>query len=113
MATAVVTGGSKGLGAALIRGMVEAGWTVVTDARHRGGRGALEREFGGRVTAIRGDVTDPAHRRALTTAAAQYGDLELVVNNAGALGPSPLPSLVDYPPGEFREVLEANVVAPL
>jgi NAD(P)-dependent dehydrogenase (short-subunit alcohol dehydrogenase family) len=115
MATAVVTGGSKGLGAALVRGLVAAGWSVVTDARHPEGLEALERESAGRVTAVRGDVTDPAHRRALAAAAARLGDgdLELVVNNAGALGPSPLPSLVDYPPGDLAEVLEANVVAPL
>jgi NAD(P)-dependent dehydrogenase (short-subunit alcohol dehydrogenase family) len=86
---------------------------VVTDARHPEGLDALEQEFPRRVTTITGDVTDPAHRRALAAAAARNGDLELVVNNAGALGPSPLPSLVDFPPGDLADVLQANVIAPL
>jgi NAD(P)-dependent dehydrogenase (short-subunit alcohol dehydrogenase family) len=113
MATAIVTGGSKGLGAALVRGLAGAGWSVVTDARHPEGLDALQRECGGRVAAIRGDVTDPAHRRALAVEAARLGDVQLVVNNAGALGPSPLPSLVDYPPDDLAGVLEANVISPL
>jgi NAD(P)-dependent dehydrogenase (short-subunit alcohol dehydrogenase family) len=113
MATALVTGGSRGLGEALTRGLVGAGWRVVTDARGEAGLEALSRHLAGQVHTLAGDITDPAHRRALIGRAGEEGDLELVVNNAGALGPSPLPALLHYPPGELRAVLDANVVAAL
>ena len=65
----------------------------------------------GNVTALQGDVADPAHRRALVEAAGER--IDLVVNNAGLLGPSPQPALADYPLDTLREVYEANVLAPL
>ena len=58
-----------------------------------------------------GDVTDPAHRAALIAACA--GRLDLLVNNAGTLGASPLPALADYPADELRAAFEANVIAPI
>ena len=63
------------------------------------------------VTAIPGDVADPEHRRALVEAAGER--IDLLVNNAGLLGPSPQPALADYPLDTLREVYEANVLAPL
>ncbi|HEX3460097.1 MAG TPA: SDR family oxidoreductase [Acidimicrobiales bacterium] len=65
-----------------------------------------------RVVALAGDITDPAHRRALVAEAERLGGLDLLVNNASRLGPSPQPNLSDYPPEELRAVFEANVVAP-
>ena len=41
------------------------------------------------------------------------GPIDLVVNNASLLGPSPMPRLADYPLDALREVYEANVLAPL
>ena len=113
MATALVTGGSKGLGEALTRGLVGAGWRVVTDARGPAGLQALQIDLDAAVHTVAGDITDPAHRRALIDAAGEHGDLELVVNNAGALGPSPLPALLRYPLEDLKAVLDANVVAAL
>jgi NAD(P)-dependent dehydrogenase (short-subunit alcohol dehydrogenase family) len=110
MPTAIVTGASRGLGLALTRALVERGWRVVVDAR---GGGALRRavaDLDG-VVAIPGDVTDPAHRRRLVDAA---GDrIDLLVNNASLLGPSPQPALAAYSLVELRRVYEANVFAPL
>jgi NAD(P)-dependent dehydrogenase (short-subunit alcohol dehydrogenase family) len=63
--------------------------------------------------ALPGDVTDEEHRRALVAAAASLGGLDLLVNNAGTLGASPLPPLADYPLDVLRVALEINVVAPL
>jgi NAD(P)-dependent dehydrogenase (short-subunit alcohol dehydrogenase family) len=106
----IVTGGSRGLGLALARALGERGWRVVVDAR---GAEELERAAEGLdgVVAIPGDVADPAHRRALVEAA---GDtIDLVVNNAGILGPSPRPPLALYPLAELNRVYEVNVVAPL
>ena len=62
---------------------------------------------------VPGDVTDPAHRAALAAAVDVHGRLDLLVNNASDLGPSPLPSLARYPLDRLRRVYETNVVAPL
>lgn len=111
---ALVTGASRGLGRALARALAKDGWTLLLDARGPDLE-SLERELrvATDVVAIRGDVTDPAHREQLATAARSLGGLDLVVNNASSLGPSPLPSLLDYPLEELDAVLRANVVAPL
>ena len=110
MPTGIVTGASRGLGLALARALDEGGWRLIVDAR---GGDALEAATAGlqNVTAIAGDVADQAHRRALVDAA---GDrIDLVINNASLLGPSPQPALADYPLETLRDVYEANVIAPL
>jgi NAD(P)-dependent dehydrogenase (short-subunit alcohol dehydrogenase family) len=110
MPTGIVTGASRGLGLALARALDEGGWRLIVDAR---GGDALEAATAGlqNVTAIAGDVADPAHQRALVDAA---GDrIDLVVNNASLLGPSPQPALADYPLETLRDVYEANVIGPL
>jgi NAD(P)-dependent dehydrogenase (short-subunit alcohol dehydrogenase family) len=110
MPVGIVTGSSRGLGLALVRALAERGWRLVVDAR---GAAALERAVSGLpgVEAIAGDVVDPAHRRALVEAA---GDrIDLLVNNAGALGPSPQPRLAAYPLPELARVYDVNVFAPL
>jgi len=110
MPTGIVTGASRGLGLALARALDERGWRVVVDAR---GAEALSEATDGLsgVTAIAGDVADSDHRWALVEAAGE--PIDLVVNNASLLGPSPLPALADYPLADLRSVYEANVVAPL
>jgi len=106
----IVTGASRGLGLALTRALAAAGWRLAVDARDAA---ALERATAGLagVTAVAGDVADPAHRAALVAAAGE--PIDLVVNNASALGPSPLPALAELPPAELERVLAVNVVAPL
>jgi NAD(P)-dependent dehydrogenase (short-subunit alcohol dehydrogenase family) len=108
--TAIVTGGSRGLGLALVRSLSAAGWRVVTDGRDPVALGATAGGLPG-VTAIPGDVTDPGHRATLVAAAG--GPVHLVVNNAGGLGPSPLPALADYPLGALAELFAVNVLAPI
>jgi NAD(P)-dependent dehydrogenase (short-subunit alcohol dehydrogenase family) len=110
MSVGIVTGASRGLGLALVRALVERGWRCVVDAR---GADALERAVAGLegVHMIPGDVVDPEHRRALVEAA---GDrIDLLVNNAGLLGPSPRPALAAYPVSELARVYQVNVFAPL
>ena len=110
MPNAIVTGASRGLGLALSRALHDRGFGLVVDAR---GGAALERAWAGveGVVALEGDVADPWHRSALTVAA---GDrIDLIVNNASQLGPSPQPPLRDYPLDELRRVYEVNVIAPL
>jgi NAD(P)-dependent dehydrogenase (short-subunit alcohol dehydrogenase family) len=60
---------------------------------------------------IAGNLADVQHRRALVAAAGPR--IDLIVNNASVLGPSPQPALADYPLDELRRVFEINVVAPL
>jgi NAD(P)-dependent dehydrogenase (short-subunit alcohol dehydrogenase family) len=110
MPVGIVTGASRGLGLALTRALAEHDWRLVVDAR---GAEALERAVAGLdgVVAIPGDVADAGHRRALVQAA---GDrIDLLVSNAGLLGPSPLPALAAYPLPELVRVYEVNVLAPL
>jgi NAD(P)-dependent dehydrogenase (short-subunit alcohol dehydrogenase family) len=119
MSVAIVTGASRGLGEALATGLARAGWSVVVDGRDPVTlEAAAERvrstaREGARVIVVPGDITDEDHRRELTSAAFGLGGLDLVVNNAGTLGTSPLPSLADYPLDDLRIAFEVNVVAPL
>ena len=66
-----------------------------------------------RSIAIPGDVTDAQHRALLADAARQAGGLDLLVNNASILGPSPQPALLDYPLDVLERVYRTNVIAPL
>jgi NAD(P)-dependent dehydrogenase (short-subunit alcohol dehydrogenase family) len=110
MPVAIITGASRGLGLALATGLAEAGWRLVVDARDAA---ALAAAAPPGARAVPGDVTDPAHRAALVAAADELGGADLLVNNAGILGPSPQPRLSDYPLDVLRSVYEVNVVAPL
>ena len=110
MPVGIVTGASRGLGLALARELAKRDWTLVVDAR---GAEALQDASAGLngVVPVPGDVSDAEHRRALVEAA---GDrIDLVVNNASLLGPSPQPRLADYPLDELARVYEVNVLAPL
>ena len=117
MSVAIITGASRGLGLALATGLADAGWGLVVDARGADQLAAAVTEIEGvarsPVIAIAGDVTDAGHRHALIEAANRLGGPDLLVNNAGILGPSPQPLLADYPLGALRDVYEVNVVAPL
>ena len=119
MSVAIVTGASRGLGQALAEGLAREGWSLVIDGRDARALEAAAARLepllaaGSAYRALAGDITDPAHRRDLTAAAAELGGLDLLINNAGTLGASPLPSLGDYPLDELRVAFEVNVVAPL
>lgn len=113
MPVAIVTGASRGLGLAIARGLVAYDWRLVVDARGADDLAALAESLPGTVIALPGDITDPAHRAALIGAAEDLGGVDLVVNNAGILGPSPQPRLGDYPLDALREVFDVNVVGPL
>lgn len=128
---AIITGASRGLGAALARRLAADGWALVLDARGAPALEAVAAELGDQtpgvpqnpdtpqnpdirsVIAVAGDVTDARHRRDLVAAAQGLGRLQALINNASVLGPSPQPALADYPAEVLRAVYDANVVAPL
>ncbi len=111
MPVAIITGASRGLGAALAGALAADGWRVVIDAR---GAEELERTaagLDGGAQAVPGDVADPDHRAALVAAAGER--IDLLVNNASLLGPSPQPGLAEYPLEVLERVYAVNVLAPL
>jgi len=112
---AVITGASRGLGLTLARLLARDGWTLILDARGAEALAAVERELSAqtRVVAIAGDMAEAAHRRALAEAVRKEERLDVVVNNASVLGPSPQPTLLEYPLEVLEQVYQVNVFGPL
>ncbi|MEV6198279.1 SDR family NAD(P)-dependent oxidoreductase [Streptomyces sp. NPDC051920] len=116
MPVAIITGASKGLGRALGAALAGRGWDLVLDARTAGVLEETARAlsaYGTRVEALPGDVTDAGHRAELVAAARKLGGVDLLVNNASALGAEPLVRLEELDPEGLRRALEVNVVAAL
>jgi 3-oxoacyl-[acyl-carrier protein] reductase len=108
---AVVTGASRGIGAAIARAFAAHGASLLLCARSEG-VDQVAREVGlaeHPVRAVRGDVSDPAFARELITAARkEHGRLDVLVNNAGILRQG-LVGMTS--PEQMRELLEVNVLA--
>lgn len=113
MRTALITGGSAGLGLALTNTLVAEGWIVLTDGRDADRLARETGPLGDRVVRVPGDVGDPAHRRALVAEVTSRGRLDLLVHNASTLGPLPMRPLQDLTLQELRPVWTTNVDAPL
>jgi NAD(P)-dependent dehydrogenase (short-subunit alcohol dehydrogenase family) len=114
MPNALITGGSAGLGRALAFELARRGWTLTIDARHREALATSETALSRltRTRAVLGDITAAEHRAELVRAAAELGAIDLVVNNASDLGPSPLPALRDLTEAAYARLWLTNVVAP-
>lgn len=113
MPSALITGASRGFGLALAQELARRDWRLVIDARGAADLAIAGSRLGASVVAIAGDVADPRHRQELAEAADRLGPLDLLVNNASILGPSPLPGLDRYPIEELERVLRINTLAPL
>jgi NAD(P)-dependent dehydrogenase (short-subunit alcohol dehydrogenase family) len=117
--TALITGGSRGLGLALAAALAARDWALILDGRDRAtletARAMLAQQSAdpNAIIAIPGDVTDAAHRDRLVAAIKARGGLDLLVNNASTLGQSPLPPLLAFPLDTLETVYRTNVIAPL
>ncbi len=113
---AVVTGASRGLGAVIAEFLARDGYRVVLAARGPGPLASLAqrlREIGAEAIEVVGDVNEPSVRERLAEAIATGGRLDLLVNNASELGPSPLVDLLELAPEEFERILRVNLLAPI
>src|SRR3989442_10378065 len=113
---ALITGASRGLGYPLAEFLARQRWTLILAARHEKPLGAAAerlRAAGAVVTAVPGDVARPSDRRAIAAAARRAGRLDLLVNNASELGPSPLPPLLEHPLPALRRGFWGNVLSPI
>jgi NAD(P)-dependent dehydrogenase (short-subunit alcohol dehydrogenase family) len=115
---ALITGASRGLGFALAQALAQQGWTLIVDARGAEALKAAQQRLAqehpeAHIHAYAGDVADPAHREELARVAQSLGGVDVLVNNASILGPSPQPALLDYPLDVLRQVFEVNLIAPL
>lgn len=104
----LITGGSQGLGRALSVELLERGHKVITFARGREGVERLRAELRG-IEAFTADISRKEH---IYQIAGVAGELDVLVNNASALGPTPLRLLLDTECEDFESVLQANLLGP-
>jgi NAD(P)-dependent dehydrogenase (short-subunit alcohol dehydrogenase family) len=110
---ALITGASRGFGFALARELSGRGWRLVIDGRDSHALYAAAAGLSHKTIAIAGDVVDERHRRELAGSIERLGRLDLLVNNASLLGPSPQPTLDAYPLNVLEDVYRVNTIAPL
>ena len=113
---ALITGASRGLGLEIARLYARRGLRLVLTARDPTPlqRAADELARVTEVVALEGDVADRAHATRLVAAGLdRFGRIDVLINNASELGPSPMPELERMPLDAFDRVLRVNVEAPL
>ncbi len=113
---ALITGASRGLGKVIAGFLAAQTFDLILTARGEDALAATAAELqqvGGRIVALPGDVSDGAHQQRLADAVAQQGRLDLLINNASILGPSPQPALAAYRIETLEQVFAVNTLAPL
>lgn len=114
--TALITGASRGLGLALSHALARQGWRLLINGRNAQQllKAYNELKQSTDVIAISGDVRDEIHLLQLQEALHNNNwTLDLVVNNASALGASPLVSLLAHPVDALHSVFHTNIIAPI
>jgi len=114
----LVTGASRGLGQALSLELARLGARLVINARQSSaealaGTERSIRDLGGQVLSVIADVSRRGDvERLAGEALARFGRVDVLVNNASALGPTPMPYLTDYPIDDFELVIRTNLTGP-
>lgn len=114
----LITGASRGLGRALALEFARRGARLILNSRSSSAAELAETEraahgAGAATLSIVGDVSDRADvERLAGESLAHFGQVDVLINNASALGPTPMPYLVDYPVEDFAQVLRTNVIGP-
>ena len=111
----MITGASKGLGRALTLAFAENGAKLAICSRTTDSLNTVKEEaekLGAEVLAVTADISKARDvERFVALAEEAYGQLDVLINNASMLGPSPMPLLLDYPEDDFAEVLRVNAVS--
>jgi len=113
---ALITGASRGLGLEVARAYAERGLRLILTARNADDlrHAATELSASTDVVALAGDVADEQHvAQLLDKGLQEFGQIDVLINNASELGPSPMPTLQDLPLDALRCILDVNVTAPL
>jgi NAD(P)-dependent dehydrogenase (short-subunit alcohol dehydrogenase family) len=116
MDVAIVTGASRGLGRGLARALAREGYLVVAVARDREALDGVVDGIvasGGRAHPIVADVADEDAAARIAGRSEAFGPVSLLVNNASALGPTPLRPLLDLHARDVAAVFATNVFGPL
>lgn len=114
----LITGSSRGLGQALALAFAHQGASLVINSRASSAKDLAETEgmlkaAGAQVLSVVADVSRREDvERLAGEALARFGRVDVLVNNASALGPTPMPYLIDYPIEAFEQVLRTNVSGP-
>jgi NAD(P)-dependent dehydrogenase (short-subunit alcohol dehydrogenase family) len=114
----LITGASRGLGQVLAAEFARRGARLVINSRPSSAAGLAETErqvqaYGAQVLSVTADVSQRADvERLAGEALARFKRVDVLINNASALGPTPMPYLLDYPIEDFDQVLRTNTVAP-
>ncbi|MED2972253.1 SDR family NAD(P)-dependent oxidoreductase [Fictibacillus sp. B-59209] len=112
----MITGASRGLGKALALYFAKEGFNLAICARTEGELLNVKEEteaYGADVLAVTADASRARDvERFVALTEDYFGHIDVLINNASMLGPSPMPYLLDYPEEDFAEVIRVNSIGP-
>jgi NAD(P)-dependent dehydrogenase (short-subunit alcohol dehydrogenase family) len=112
----MITGASRGLGRALTLAFAKEGAKLAICSRSQESLLRVKEEaesIGAPVLVVTADISNPRDvERFVAMTEEAYGQIDVLINNASILGPSPMPLLLDYPEEDFAEVLRVNAISP-